>query len=184
MGDRTGCTPIARTISAPGGRTDKPLKLLRRHTDALCMPVCTPRLLRRSAAAVALTGVVAGCFGSVLSPMQTETLDRLNSDRRIYGLRTLPDQGAAQAKAQAWAEKLARENTLYHSNLSDGIRTRWCALGENVGYGSSVAAIETAYMNSPAHRDNILNSRYNGAGVGVARNGDRVFTVQEFITTC
>jgi len=61
---------------------------------------------------------------------------------------------------------------------------KWCSLGENVGYGPSVAAIEDAYMNSSGHRANILSTKWNGAGVGYATNGKRVFTVQVFIKTC
>lgn len=119
-----------------------------------------------------------------LNSGQTQTLDALNADRRAYGRKTLATQYDAQKKAQAWAEKLARENKLYHSTLSSGIGVRWCALGENVGYGSSVSAIEKAYMNSSGHRANILNTTWNGVGVGYAKNGSRVFTVQFFIKTC
>ena len=58
------------------------------------------------------------------------------------------------------------------------------SLGENVGYGPSIATIESAYMNSPGHRANILASKWNGVGTGYATNGDRVYTVQVFIKTC
>ena len=77
---------------------------------------------------------LSGC----LSLTQNQVHSELNADRGAQRLRTLSIQSDAQAKAQAWAEKLARENKLYHSTLSDGIRTRWCALGENVGYGANV----------------------------------------------
>ena len=90
----------------------------------------------------------------------------------------------AQRKAQAWAEHLAAQNQLSHSVLTDGITAHYCALGENVGYGPSVAAIETAYMNSAGHRANILDTRWNGVGVGYAKRGNIVFTVQFFIKTC
>jgi len=143
-----------------------------------------PRPARRSAVVVvALAATIlllTGCLNSSQSQVQSE----LNKDRQAYGLRSLSIQSDAQAKAQAWAERLARENRLYHSNLSDGIRTRWCSLGENVGYGSSVAAIEDSYMASPGHRANILSTTWNGVGVGYARNGNRIFTVQFFIKTC
>ena len=65
-----------------------------------------------------------------------------------------------------------------------GIKVRWCSIGENVGYGPSVAAIEDAYMASAGHRANILNTKWNGVGVGYAKNGNRIFTVQVFIKTC
>ena len=124
--------------------------------------------------------LLTGCLRST----QSQVLNELNADRKAAGLRTLGTQADAQRKAQAWAEKLARENKLYHSTLSDGIGVKWCSLGENVGYGPSVAAIEDAYMASSGHKANILSTKWNGAGVGYATNGKRVFTVQVFIKTC
>lgn len=124
--------------------------------------------------------LLTGCLRST----QSQVLSELNADRSAHKLRTLGTQADAQRKAQAWAEKLARENKLYHSTLSDGIKVKWCSLGENVGYGPNVPAIEDAYMNSSGHRANILSTKWNGVGVGYATNGSRVFTVQVFIKTC
>lgn len=146
-----------------------------------------PRTARRVAIvglAFASLALLAGC----LNPAQDVVLRDLNGDRTANGRRALMPQEQAQAKAQAWANKLAREGTLYHSNLSDGISVRWCNLGENVGYGARVANVEAAYMASPGHRANILNTAWNGVGVGYAPgkvNGVWVtFTVQVFIRTC
>lgn len=129
---------------------------------------------------VAALSLLTAC----LSSAQSEVLTELNADRKANRLSSLPTQADAQRKAQAWAEKLARENKLYHSTLSDGIKVRWCSLGENVGYGGSIAAIEDAYMRSAGHRANILSTKWNGVGVGYAKNGNRVYTVQVFIKTC
>ena len=146
------------------------------------MPPTLPTVSTRRLALVALAclALLTGC----LRPTQSEVLNALNADRSALSLPALPTQADAQAKAQAWAEKLARENRLYHSNLPDGIGTRWCSLGENIGYGASVAAVEDGYMNSPTHRANIASRTWNGVGVGHATNGNRVFTVQVFIKTC
>ena len=146
-------------------------------------PPTPARRMRRPAAVIALLAtflLLTGC----LRPEQDQVLKELNQDRTALRLKALPTQADAQRKAQAWAEKLARENTIYHSKLSDGIRTGWCSLGENVGYGPDVATIEDAYMESPGHKANIVAAKWNGVGVGHAKNGNRVFTVQVFITTC
>jgi uncharacterized protein YkwD len=124
--------------------------------------------------------LLAGC----LSPPQAEVFDAMNRDRNAHGLKSLPTQKDVQAKAQAWAERLARENRLYHSTLSDGVNTRWCSLGENVGYGPSAQSVQKAYMNSPGHKANIVSNVWNGVGVGHAKRGNTVFTVQVFIKTC
>lgn len=142
-----------------------------------------PQSTRRVVALLALLASIALLTGC-LRTQQSQVLSELNADRTAAKLRTLPTQADAQRKAQAWAEKLARENKLYHSTLSDGIKTKWCSLGENVGYGPNVPAIQDAYMASAGHRANVLNTKWNGVGVGHATNGKRVYTVQVFIKTC
>lgn len=133
---------------------------------------------------VALLAMCAAVLSGCLGPAQQEVYEELMTDRDAYGLSELPVQAQAQRKAQAWAEKLARENKLYHSTLSDGITAKWCSLGENVGYGPSVSAIEDAYMASPGHKANIISTKWNGVGVGYAKSGKRIYTVQVFIRTC
>ena len=67
---------------------------------------------------------------------------------------------------------------LYHSNL----RAVCCgrAVGENVGYGASVASVHAMLMRSPAHRANILNRRYDEIGLGVRRVKGRLWVTQVF----
>jgi hypothetical protein len=93
------------------------------------------------------TALLTGCLRST----QSQVLSELNADRSAHRIRTLGTQADAQRKAQAWAEKLARENKLYHSTLSAGIGVKWCSLGENVGY-AGVPAIEDATWPRPATR--------------------------------
>lgn len=140
---------------------------------------------RRSAAtllvaAIAVTALLAGCT----SPQAQEATARLNADRGAYGLAPLVSSDMLNAKAQMWAQVLAGQDTLFHSNLTDGIGGCWRSLGENVGYGGSIATVESSYMNSPPHRANILSSSYRYVGTGVAWNGNMVFTVQEFMQPC
>lgn len=147
-------------------------------------PTPKPPRGRRTRYGVALVAVLALVLSSCLSVGQDHALSALNSSRNRAGRSSLNLQRDAHAKAQAWAEKLASENRLYHSNLSDGINPRWCSLGENVGYGGHTAAIQAAFMNSSGHRANVLSSKWTGVGIGVAKNGNRVYVVQVFIQTC
>jgi len=143
-------------------------------------PLLTRRVLRRSVVGLTIAVVLAGC----LSPQQDAGLSALNQDRTSFGRRALSPQVQLQAKAQAWAERLARDGRLYHSTLTDGAPSCWTGLGENVGYGGSIGTIEVAYMHSPHHRENILNAAYTQGAVGVATSGDRTYTVQEFMSGC
>lgn len=119
-----------------------------------------------------------------LTPSQEGVKNALNRDRLLHGRRLLTTQADAQAKAQAWAQRLATEGRLRHSRLQDGIGSRYCSLGENVGYGSSARAVQSSYMASSGHRANILSARWNGVGIGYAKRGNVVYTVQVFIKTC
>jgi uncharacterized protein YkwD len=48
--------------------------------------------------------------------------------------------------------------------------------GENIGWNTAgAAAINSAFMNSPDHRSNILNGNYTSLGVGSANSGSRAW---------
>ena len=118
-------------------------------------------------------------------PTYTAVLRRVaelvNDARGANGRRRLVLHPMLTRKAQAWAEYLARQNTLKHSNLPSGITYQWRSLAENVGYGGSIEQVHEAYLDSPGHRANILDPRWNYMGTGVAWRGNRVFTVQVFM---
>lgn len=142
-----------------------------------------PRLRRRTIVAASIVMAIALLTGC-LNADQSQVLSSLNADRQANGRRALVTHAQAQTKAQAWAEELARTGKLKHSNLSHGITGCWRSLGENVGYGPNVPAIQKAYMNSPGHRANIMSNAFNAVGVGYARKGNVVYTVQVFVQTC
>lgn len=147
----------------------------------------TSRTVRAGLGAVAaLTAIssLTACDPVTYTKQQEEVREQMNHDRRAYGRSNLPMQADAAAKAQAWAEKLARDGRLSHSNLPSGIGVRWCALGENVGMGPNSILVQQAYMKSSGHRQNILSTTWNGVGIGYARVGQTTYTVQVFIKTC
>lgn len=153
----------------------------------------SPTTHRRRLAGTAIAALAAFATSTACQPAPTKVTitrqqyvvkDEMNRDRRAYSRPNLPSHGEATRKAQAWAEKLARDGRLSHSNLTSGITDRWCALGENVGVGSSVAAIQDAYMRSSGHRANVLSRTWNAVGTGFAKKNGRVYTVQVFIKTC
>jgi hypothetical protein len=52
--------------------------------------------------------------------------------------------------------------------------------GENVALDSDAEHGHEHLMLSPPHRANLLNPTYNVVGLGVVRNGDRLYIVQDF----
>jgi uncharacterized protein YkwD len=84
-------------------------------------------------------------------------------------------------KAQAWADHLAATSQLQHSDLWADMPEGGYAIGENVGQGPSVDAVNAAFLQSPKHRANLLDPRWNWVGTGVARSSNgTVFVVQVF----
>jgi uncharacterized protein YkwD len=88
----------------------------------------------------------------------------------------LDKQLSRVARRHAW--EMQHRNTLFHTPSSTlGWRvTNWVRLGENVGYGGDVASLHRAFMNSPAHRANVMGS-YRHVGVGVKKNSNGVMWV-------
>jgi uncharacterized protein YkwD len=140
----------------------------------------TKRLVRVLALTLGLF-VIAGGLTACNTPQQEQVGALINQTRRSHGRSQLGMNLELTRKAQGWAENLAGRCTLQHSNLASGISYYWRALGENVGYGGSIGQVHTAYMNSPGHRANIVDPRWNYMGTGVAYGCGRTFTVQVFM---
>ncbi len=54
------------------------------------------------------------------------------------------------------------------------------AEGENVGYAPSVAECHRGLMNSPHHRENILDREFSRVGFGVMHSGNEVWVTEDF----
>lgn len=107
--------------------------------------------------------------------------DRLNSARRARGLNALRMQPGLVSIARSWSRNMDERNRLYHrTNLRDRVNAvvtrNWTAIGENVGTGGDVAQLHAAFMNSPAHRANILGA-YNYVGIGVSKSDGKTIWV-------
>ncbi len=89
-------------------------------------------------------------------------------------------RGDLAAAAQVQAERMADRSDLFHNPDLGGSVSHWSALAENVGYGPDVAAIHTAFMNSPGHRTNILNAKYTEVGVGVVVRNHVMWVAEVF----
>jgi uncharacterized protein YkwD len=145
----------------------------------------TPRrTLRRSAIALfAATLLLTGC----LSADQTTVSGQITSSRKGARLAALNSDAPAMSKAQAWSERMAATGVLEHTGGGSKLDTtglgNWCAIGENVGYGSSLARVHDAFLASSTHRANILG-RYDRVGVGVAKKGSTYWVTHIFLRSC
>ena len=153
-------------------------------TPTPAAPTTRRRAPRKVAWLVALVTVVVMGLGAC-SPEEDRSTELVNFARNGVGVPSMPMNIDLYFKAQAWSQRLAAEQRLYHSNLAEGNGYRWCRLGENVGFGYSIEQVHNAFMTSPGHRANILDRGFNRVGIGVTRDGGgRFWVVQEFMQEC
>jgi uncharacterized protein YkwD len=131
------------------------------------------------ALAAVLTGALTAAPAGATTAEDSLTA-RLNGARSDQGLPNLATRSDLVAVARAQATRMADSGTLYHNpNLTTDV-TNWRWVGENVGYGPDVQTVHVAFMNSDAHRANILDTDYTEVGIGVVERGDRVWVAEVF----
>ena len=121
---------------------------------------------------------------------EVQALALLNNDRAKHGLAPLVYNAELNKLAETYADDMIKRGFFAHNNpegltpfdrmKNAGISYQYA--GENLALNDTVEAAEIAFMNSPKHRENILNPHYTEVGIGVKHgpNG-KVYVVQEFI---
>ncbi|MDQ6882876.1 MAG: CAP domain-containing protein [Candidatus Dormibacteraeota bacterium] len=119
-------------------------------------------------------------------------LSLVNSDRAANGVAALSYSGTLARVAQYRAQDMLNRNYFSHYDPATGqlafvqLFHLWgigySSAGENIAWSTnpSMAQINIMFMNSPEHRDNILNGAYHRVGIGVASNGARTMVVEVF----
>nr|WP_092074035.1 CAP domain-containing protein [Dendrosporobacter quercicolus]NSL47796.1 CAP domain-containing protein [Dendrosporobacter quercicolus DSM 1736]SDM75837.1 Cysteine-rich secretory protein family protein [Dendrosporobacter quercicolus] len=119
-----------------------------------------------------------------------EAFTLLNKDRAANGLPALTLNSKLTSLADDYAADMIKRSYFSHYNPEgespfdrmDKAGITYTSAGENLAINTSVAAAQTAFMNSSGHRANILNSSFTEVGIGVVHSSDgSVYVVQEFI---
>ena len=143
------------------------------------MPVLARRAARVVVLSVAVIALVSAC-----TPLNNDEQYLLNSANKLRAdnhLSPVYEYEPLTAKARAWAQTLAAQGQLAHSDLH-ALGVGWTAAAENVGRSTSIEDIAARLASSPAHRANILNGAYLLTGVGTARAKDgTLYAVELFI---
>ncbi|MDQ3987047.1 MAG: CAP domain-containing protein [Actinomycetota bacterium] len=125
----------------------------------------------------------AGCFAH--KGAERSFAQKINDARGGAGVRRLQldKQLSRVARKHSWEMK--KRHSLFHTEGNKlGRRvTRWTLLGENVGVGGDVVSLHRAFMDSPAHKANVLRSAYNHVGVGVHRSDNYLWVTIVFEAT-
>jgi hypothetical protein len=126
---------------------------------------------------------------AAVSPPEQELFKMLNMERENARVEKLQwDDNLAQA-AQAHAQKLAANRALSHQfpgeqELEQRVGAegaRFNAVAENVAVADTVEEAHLALMNSPGHRDNIMNPRYNAVGIAIKLFENKLYVTEDFV---
>jgi uncharacterized protein YkwD len=119
--------------------------------------------------------------------MANEVLDLVNKYRLENGLSEVRYDATAELAANIRAEET---EVLFEHTRPDGsscftaldeLNASYMGVGENIAAGQRNAdEVMTSWMNSPGHRENILNSGFTKIGVGYAPSGK--YWTQMFIS--
>ncbi len=120
-------------------------------------------------------------------------IELTNSSRNTFGLSALIENSLLDAAAQKKAEDMVANQ--YFAHVSPQGKTPWdfisaegykyMVAGENLAVNfQSAEGVESAWMNSPGHKANILNKDYKDIGIGIAegtyQGSNAIFVVQMF----
>jgi uncharacterized protein YkwD len=143
------------------------------------------------------TGKVMVTSGSpqVAAVVVSTLVDLANSDRTSSGLPSLTVSPALEQAAQLKANDMAANSYFAHTSPTGQDPWYWFTqagysftyAGENLAvYFSDSDAVNTAWMNSPEHRANILSDNFTQIGIATAdgtyQGQPTTFVVQEFGT--
>jgi uncharacterized protein YkwD len=196
--------PAAQRQAAPGrmavgrGALARPEQRTRaQRNSAQGKATATAGTAPRRAAQTSRDGVrqkiTPGDFSMSLGdPTQRQVLALVNQNRRRGGCGGVALDHRLIVSAYKHAADMARHGYFAHESLAGvGSSDRmwaagfhWSRYGENIarGPGSAQEAVD-GWMNSPAHRENILDCRLREMGIGVAVAGDGTpYWVQDFAT--
>jgi uncharacterized protein YkwD len=114
--------------------------------------------------------------------------DDLNRERKVQGLPALQWDEALAAAARAHAAQMAQRKQLSHQLPGEPpvqIRAtqtgaRFSEIAENIAVAPTPAVIHAAWMQSPHHRENILDPELTVVGIAVVKGSDGLYAVQDF----
>ncbi len=104
----------------------------------------------------------------------------VNSLRQSRGLQPLSSGPRLTRLAQKHSRKMAKQHRLVHSDLQRLLGGGIHAAGENVGFGGSLDQVHQAFLQSPAHAGNLLAGKWRETGIGVYKQGGRIWITQIF----
>jgi uncharacterized protein YkwD len=164
----------------------------RRSVASTATPTKEPQVSPTTASAIPVDPAASPAPAST-NPQDTfdqQILDLVNQERAKVGANPLRINEQLDLAADQHTLDQASMNNMSHigsngSKMGDRIKNAgylFSSIGENVAYGyGDAAAVMSGWMNSPGHRQNILNPNYQEIGIGYAQGADgRPYWTQDF----
>ena len=130
-----------------------------------------------------------------VSETEQRAFELMNAERQVAGMSMLTWSEQASALARQHAQSMAEGRYFSHRDTYgetvDGraakMGVKWLAIGENIatmkGYEDPAAKALETWMNSAAHKRNILNGMYNQSAIAAAVASDgTVYFTQVFLS--
>lgn len=112
-------------------------------------------------------------------------LTKLNQERVKRGLPALVSDSKLAPTSRSWSSNMGSRNRLYHdpnlAAVAASVEPAWRSVGENVGVGYGVQSLHDAFMASTGHRNNVLSSKFNRVGIGVAYAHGKTWVTVRFL---
>jgi uncharacterized protein YkwD len=125
---------------------------------------------------------------SKILDLEKQTFAMINEERAKFGLFPLNWSDEVAKVARLHSENMAKFNFFSHTGIDGkmvndradlfGI-TKWTAMGENIAYNRGFqkpleCAVEK-WMQSPSHRENLLDNRWKESAIGIAVTDDGTY---------
>lgn len=154
------------------------LRAVARRIGVVALLLVGPVLVATAAPAQAATP-----SATTVAAYEARVIYQINLQRARYARANLSATACPDRYAESWAAYLARTGAFYHRNLTSvlsGCSATMAAENLARGYSSADSTV-AAWMASPGHRANILDSRLTQIGVGAVYAGGRWTVVANFI---
>jgi uncharacterized protein YkwD len=131
-------------------------------------------------ACLLVLGLAGGAaVGEERAQPRRHMLSLTNTDRANHGRAALTFNERLSRYARQHSLAMAEQGYLFHST-GDQLRAalegyHWELGGENIGVGGSLEGLEQAFMDSPPHRENLLQRVYRHAAIGIVRQDGRTW---------
>ncbi len=161
----------------PVGKTRKKTNIMKRTRIALTRVAILATFLT-AFTALAPSPAHAG------TTARARMYEATNNSRQNNGVRRVGIHYTISRLARRHSIAMANRGSIFHTTNPSSYYLRgvnWSTWGENVGVtGGTITGMQSAFMNSPGHRSNILNRGFHRVAVGTYRDANGFLWVTVF----